>query len=372
MSTRTLAFIGSLTRPVAYFPAAHGHGISVMRFDEATGALTPISETSGIDNPAFLTVDATGQYLYAVSEVSGWHEGTVTAYRIEAETGALTYINKQPTQGSIAAHVSFDRTGRWLLVVNYRVGPDGARPPQALVVYPIEPDGGIGAAVASVAHVGNGPNPARQEGPHPHCALASPDNRHILVADLGIDRIMVYAFNAATGKLAPAARPFVRLAPGSGPRHLAFHPSGRFVYVINELASSVTALAWDASTGALEPLQTTPTLPTGIVGESHCSDVRVSADGRFLYGANRGHDSIFSARIDAGTGRLAPLGHHPTYGATPRQFSLDPSERFLVVANQNGDVMSVLARDSETGALSDSGQQAVLGTPMCVAFARYP
>jgi 6-phosphogluconolactonase len=366
----TLAFVGSLNRAAPYFQSANGAGLSVLRFDEATGALTHLSDTAGIDNPSYLTVDAAGAYLYATSEVFGWHEGVVTAYRIDAAAGTLTYINKQPTRGSISAHASFDRTGKWLLVANYRIGEDGARPPQALVVYPIEADGGLGAPVSSVGHVGSGPNAERQEGPHPHCALASPDNRHILVADLGIDRIAVYAFDATTGALAP--RPAVQLAPGSGPRHLAFHPSGRFVYVINELESSVTALAWDAADGRLAPLQTVPTLPADFAGESHCSDVQVSPDGKFLYGANRGHDSIFVAAIDADSGRLTSLGTHPTLGATPRQFALDPGAKFLVVANQNADLLAVLSRDDTTGALSDSGQSLTIGTPMCVKFGCYP
>jgi 6-phosphogluconolactonase len=368
---KTLAFVGGLNRPAPYFPGANGHGLSVLGFDEATGALTPVSETTGIDNPSYLTVDATGRFLYATSEVFGWHEGVVTAYRIDAESGTLTYLNKQATRGSISAHVSFDRTGRWLLVANYRMGEDGARPPQALVVYPIESDGGIGPATASVGHTGHGPNPARQEGPHPHCALASPDNRHILVADLGIDRIMVYAFNAQTGALAPAFRPYVRLTPGSGPRHLAFHPDGSVVYVINELASSVTVLGWDAGTGALQPQQTVSTLPADWEGTSTCSDVQLSPDGRFLYGANRGHDSIFSAAIDPASGHLTALGTYPCFGATPRQFSLDPSGNFVVVANQNANIVTVLARDPQTGALTDSGQRGEIGSPMCVKFARY-
>lgn len=369
--TRTLAFVGSVNRPVSYFRTANGRGISVLEFDEASGALTPISETGGVDNPNYLAIDAAGRTLYAVSEVGGWHEGVVTAYRIDAAKGSLTYINKQPTRGSITAHASFDRAGRWLLVANYRMGEDGVRPAQALVVYPIEADGGLGAPAASVGHTGHGPNAARQEGPHPHSALASPDNRHIVVADLGIDRVVVYAFDAATGALKPAARPFVRLTPGSGPRHLAFHPTMPVLYVINELESSVTVLSWDAATGALEPLQTASTLPTAWDGESHCSDVQVSSDGRFLYGANRGHDSIFFAAIDAATGELDPIGHQPTLGATPRQFSIDPSGKFLVVANQDGDCVVALGRDATTGRLADTGHRAATGTPMCVKFMRY-
>ena len=368
---KTLAFVGTLNRPAPYFPGANGNGLNVLQFDEVTGRLRPLSETAGIDNPSYLSVDAAGRVLYATSEVAGWHEGLVTAYRIDAEAGRLSYLNKQPTLGSISAYVGFDRSGRWLLVANYRMGEDGARPPRALVVYPIDADGGIGPAVASVGHTGHGPDAARQEGPHPHCALASPDNRHILVADLGIDRIVVYAFNSHTGTLAPAARPYARLTPGSGPRHLVFDPAGRVLYAINELASSVTALTWDAASGALEPLQTISTLPAGWEGANTCSDIQISPDGRFLYGANRGHHSIFIAAIDPASGRLTPQGNYPSFGATPRQFSLDPSGRFLAIANQNAGIVAVLARDPQTGALTDSGQRAEIGSPMCIKFARY-
>jgi len=367
----TLACVGSVTRPNPYYQGHNGRGLSMLRFDEATGASDLLSETGGIDNPTFLTIDRTGQFLYATSEVFGWHEGRVTAYRIDPVRGTLTYINAQSTHGSIAAYAGIDRTGRWLLVANYRLGPDGARRPQSLVVFPIEPDGGIGNATAAVSHAGTGPNPERQEGPHPHCAVASPDNRHVLVADLGIDRIMVYAFNAANGGLAPATRPFVRLAPGSGPRHLAFHPSGRFLFVINEMASSVTSLAWDPATGALEPLDTQSTLPADFAGVSTCSDLNVTSDGLFLYGANRGHDSIAIFGIDLLTGKLVPHGQHTCGGKTPRQFALDPGQNFLLVANQDSDAVAVLARDRTTGALSDTGHRAALGTPMCVKLIRY-
>jgi 6-phosphogluconolactonase len=367
---RTLAFVGTLNRPAPYFAAANGPGLAVLAFDDATGALTPLHETGGIDNPSYLTVDAAGRTLYAVSEVAGWHEGVTTAYRIDPDSAALRYIDKQPTRGSIAAYASFDRTGHWLLVANYRMGEDGLRPPQAAVVYPIENDGGLGAPVASVGHTGHGPNPDRQEGPHPHCVLASPDNRFVLIADLGLDRIVVYAFDADTGALTPAPTPFVQLAPGAGPRHLAFHPSRRFVHVTNELASSVTTLAWDGGTGTLSPLQTVSALPDGWTAESHCSDIAVSPDGRFLYAANRGHDSIAMFAIDTATGRLASLGHHSTLGRTPRQFTLDLTGRFLLIANQNADAVVVLSRDPDSGLLSDSGQRAAIGTPMCVKLVR--
>jgi 6-phosphogluconolactonase len=301
--------------------------------------------------------------------VSGWHEGVVTAYRIRH--GELQYIDKQATRGSITAHVSFDRTGRWLFAANYRMGVDGLRPPQAVVVFPIEADGGLGAPASSVGHTGHGPNRERQEGPHPHCAVVSPDNRFVLVADLGIDRIVVYRFDADTGALAANDPPFAQMAPGSGPRHLVFHPSHRFVHVTDELASSVSTLSWDATSGALTPIQTASALPAGaVVVNNTCSDIGVSADGRFLYAANRGHDSIAVFAVDAATGRLTLLANHPTLGGTPRQFTLDPAGRFLLVANQGADRIVVLARDANTGLLRDSGQFADIGTPMCVKLAK--
>lgn len=367
---RTLAFVGTLNRRAPYFPAANGPGLAVFDFDEASGALQRLHTIEGIDNPSYLVIDGAGTNLYAVSEVFGWHEGMVTAYRIDRASGALTYINKQPTRGSISAYASFDHSGRFLLVANYRMGPDGARPPQAAIAFPIDADGGLGPAVASVEHGGHGPDPERQEGPHPHCVMVSPDNRHVLVADLGIDRIMVYPFDASSGALAAAERRHVALRPGSGPRHLAFHANGRFVYVTNELASSVTALAWSPKNGGLVPLDSVSTLPDGWKGESHCSDIQVSPDGRFLYAANRGHDSIAVMAINAATGLLASLGQHPTLGRTPRQFTLDPTGRFLLVANQNADAVVVLTRDSVSGRLSDSGQSAAIGTPMCVKLLR--
>ncbi len=372
MSTRTLAYIGTLNRSAPYVATWNGPGLAVAEFNESTGALTLLSETGGIDNPSYLTVDAAGRAVYAVREVFGWHEGDVTAYRADKATGALTYINKQPARGSITAQATIDHTGRWLLVANYRIGEDGVRPPQAVVVYPIEADGGLGAPVCSFGHTGSGPNAVRQEGPHPHCAIPSPDNRFVLVADLGLDRIVVYAFDAATGMLSPAPVPHVQLAPGTGPRHLVFDPSGRFAFVTNEMASSVTALAWNAAAGTLAPLQTIATIPADFHEENSCSDIGISADGRFLYAANRGHDSIAAFAVDTATGHLTALGQITGTGRTPRQFTIDLTGRFLLVAFQNSDAVAVLARDPATGLLSDTGQRGAIGTPMCVKLVRVP
>ncbi len=366
-SRGVLAFVGTLNRKVDYFPAARGPGIGVFFYDEATGDLVKLHDLGGIDNPAYLILNAAGDRLYAVSEVSGWHEGVVTAYRIDRATGALTYINKQATRGNISVHVSLDATERWLFVANYLLGPAGARPPQAVVVFPVEPDGGVGAPVATVAHQGSGPHVARQEMPHPHCVVPSPDNRHVLVADLGIDKVLTYRFDAEVGSLNLAHT--LSLPPGSGPRSVAFHPNGRVAFVTLELGNAVAALGWDAA-GATVLAQVAGTLPEGWQGESTCSDLVIAPDGRFLYVANRGHDSIAVFEIEPGSGRLSLVQHAKTHGATTRHITLDLSGRFLLAANQNGDAVVALARDPATGCLLDKARLAPIGSPMCVRLLR--
>ena len=366
-SGRALAFVGTLNRKLVYFPAANGPGIAVFAYDEATGAFTMLHEVGGIDNPGYLILNAAGDRLYAVSEVFGWHEGVVTAYRIDRATGTLTYINKQATRGNITVHVSLDATGRWLFVANYLLGPDGARPPQAVAVFPVEQDGGIGAPVATVAHQGSGPDAARQEMPHPHCAVPSPDNRYVLVPDLGIDQVLTYRFDVRDGTLNLAQK--LSLPPGAGPRSLAFHPNGHFAYVTLELGNAVAVLGWDAA-GAMTLGQVAETLPDGWEGESTCSDLVITPDGRFLYVANRGHDSIAVFTIEPASGRLSPVEHAKTHGATTRHITLDLTGRFLLAANQNGDAVVALARDAATGRLAESPRVTPIGSPMCVRLLR--
>lgn len=369
MAAATFAFVGCLNREAPYFQGARGRGIAVFRFDEETGALTLLSETGGIDNPTFLSIDPARRTVYANSEVFGWNEGTATAYRFDPATGGLTYLGKQPTEGSITAYNSLDRTGRFLLVANYAIGDVDELPGRSAVVLPIRDDGGLGPVVDRVTHSGTGPNAARQERPHAHSIVASPDNRFVIVADLGIDKLMVYRLNAESGRLAPAPTPSFALPPGSGPRHVAFHPNGRMLLVINELASTIASLAWDAAAGVLSPLDSVPAVPAG-VEDSHCADLHVSPDGRFVYGSNRGHDSIVVYRIDPASGRMALAGHVPSGGPTPRSFALDPSGQFLLAANQNGDSLVVFRLDPDTGLPVPTGTVAPIGTPMCVRLAR--
>lgn len=353
------------------FRAREGRESPVFSFDEKSGQLTWLSEKGGVDNPTYLTVHEGNRCVYANSEVFGWNEGTVSAYRLDPQNGRLTYLNKQPALGSILAHNSLDRTGRFVLVANYSAyaEPEDNLPDQAVVVTPIREDGGLGPPVSSHSHSGHGPKQDRQERSHAHCALASPDNRHVLVADLGTDQLVVYRFDAASGALSPTPTSF-KMKPGSGPRHFVFHPSSRFVYVINELNSTIAAFAFDGSSGALSHVQTVPALPLGYSGESHCAGVQLTPDGRYLFGSNCGHDSLVVYAVDETTGQLSFVEHHSCLGKTPRDFAIDASGRFLLVANQNSDAVAVLGIDTKTGKLSDAGTSAEVGTPMCVKFIR--
>ena len=365
--SKSWMFVGCCNRALPYFATANGEGIAAFAFDEASGSAIPAGVTAGIDNPTFLTVSPDGRTLYATSEVLGWNEGTVTAYAIDSATGALEYLNKQPTRGSIAAQVSFDGAGKFLLVVNYGAGPVTQRPNRSLVVYPLSPDGSIGAPVAEVAHEGRGLDPTRQERPHAHCVLAAPDNNHLVVSDLGLDQLVVYRFD---GRLAEHVR--IALPPGSGPRHFAFHPHLSCIYVANELNSSVATIDFDLEKSRLTVRAVVATVPASASAGNHCSEIKVSPDGRWLYVANRGHDSLALFSIAASTGDLTPMGNISTNGKTPRHFSFDPSGAFLAVANQDSDAIAIFAANGETGALDDRLPPLKVGTPTCVAFAARP
>ncbi len=358
----SLAFVGCLNRPAPYPGGAHGRGIAVLSLDLHTGALHLVSHTEGIDNPSFLAVSADGRRLYATSEVYGWHEGVVSAYAI-GDAGGLTYINKQPTLGSVAAHVSLDPSGRWVLVANYRLGEDGARPARAVVSFPVEPDGGLGPAADGVVHVGSGPDPERQEGPHPHCVLAAPDGRHVLVADLGTDRVVVHSLHPTTGRFAQVSE--LRMPPGCGPRHLAWVRPDLAV-VTGELDNTVTSLAWDGAT--LRIAAAASSLPAAFRGRSHAAAVQAAPDGRFVYVSNRGDDSIAVLEV-GGAGQLGWIARHAT-GRTPRHFALHPGGEWLLVGCQDDHEVIVLRRDPSDGRLSGPVARLAVGSPMCVRLGR--
>lgn len=358
---RSVVFVGSLNREAPYFQGARGVGLSVYGFDDATLETELLAETADIDNPTFLSVTPDGSRIYANSEVFAWREGTVSAYRFDRKSASLSYINKQPSLGSITAHNTVTRDGTKLLVANYGMGEGG--PDQSVVVYGLREDGGLTPPLSSVAHAGTGPDAGRQERSHAHSVTETIVGGTAIVADLGIDRLVAYRIgvDGRLDRLAESA-----LAPAAGPRHVALHPGGKFVFVMNELDSTVVSLALDEASGRLAIVDAKPAVPAEARAGNHCADIQISPDGRFLYGSNRGHDSIVILAVDQRTGALALVCHTPCGGSTPRNLALTPSGGHLLSANQNADRITIFARDAATGLLSDTGHAIEIGTPMCV------
>lgn len=365
MRNACLVFVGSLNREAPYFQGARGVGLSVYSFDEETLETRKLAETGDVDNPTFLSVTPDGSHIYANSEVFAWCEGVVSAYRFDRQTAALSYINKQPTLGSITAHNTITRDRTKLLVANYGMGEGG--PDRSVVVYGLREDGGLTAPLSSVTHAGTGPDAARQERPHAHSVTETVAGGVAIVADLGIDRLVSYRIGP-DGSLPRLAESV--LAPGAGPRHVALHPGGRFAFVMNELDSTVVSLALDDTSGRLSVIDTKPAVPAAARDGNHCADIQISPDGRFLYGSNRGHDSVAVFSVDQQTGTLVLVDYAPCGGATPRNLALTPSGGHLFSANQNADRISIFARDAATGRLADTGRFIDVGTPMCVKIVR--
>lgn len=335
-----LVYIGSYTKrepPPAGQPnwtyQGKGEGIYRYRFDLATGALEYDGLTPNVVNPSYMAIHPQRGYLYTVNQAVALGNrpgGAVSAFAVEPDSGELTFLNQQPSQGSGPCHLCVDQGGRFVLAANYRSG--------TATILPIQVDGRLAEASHTVQHAGSSVNPKRQEGPHAHSINLDPANRYAFVADLGLDRVMIYQVDFNQGKLLPhATQPWVQVKAGAGPRHFAFHPKGQYAYVINELDSTVSAFTYDQTRGTLNEIQTLSTLPDGFEGQSHCADIHLHPTGRFLYGSNRGHDSIAVFGVDSATGRLNFSGCEPTGGQTPRNFALDPTGAFLLAANQNSD-----------------------------------
>lgn len=359
----TFLYIGGCNRPTPYFASANARGISIFAFDPANATATLLGAQGGVENPTFLTAAPDGATLYGTSEVAEWNEGLLSAYAIDPATGALRYLNRQSTLGSITAHASLDRAGRFVLVANYMGTPESELPNQSVAVFPRRADGGLDPVAASAAHPGHGPDAGRQDRSHAHCVLATPDNRHIVVSDLGIDQLVSYRLDAATGAIEKSGA--VALPPGSGPRHFVFHPTKPFAYGVNELASTVASFAFDAESGSFTLLDATPTLEntTG----NHCSEIKLGPDGRFLYVANRGDDSlsIFDIGEDGVAKRRTSV---PSGGKTPRHFAFSPDGRTLAVANQDSDVVTLFSVGAEDGSLTPLGRDIAVGTPTAICF----
>jgi len=333
-------------------------GIYRSVLDTQTGSLSAPVLVAEARNPSFLEIHPNGKFLYAVSESGG--AGSVSAYAIDAETGGLTLLNQQPSRGNGPCHVSIDHAGKNVLVANYGSG--------SAAVIPIEPEGGLAEPTGFTQHAGSSVNRRRQQGPHAHSINVSADDRFAFVADLGIDKIMIYKLDGEVGTIVPNDPAFVALKGGAGPRHFAFAPDGRHAYVINELHCTITAFGYDAAAGTLTEIQTVPTLPSSFEGDNTCAEIRVHPTGRFLYGSNRGHDSVAVYRIDPATGTLTFVEHETAGIKTPRNFNIDPTGAFCLVANQGSDSVVVFRVDQQTGALTPTDQKITVGRPVCVRF----
>jgi len=364
----SLLFVGGCTRQRLFATHANAKGIAAFRIDEETGASEALGITEGVDNPTFLAPTADGKLLCATSEVGGWNEGTITALAIDKATGALTYINKQPTRGDSAAHLSYSPDRKFVAVANYSTLPMTARPNKSVVVYRVATDGELSPLTSEVAHSGaTGPNPSRQERPHPHCVHWTADGRFVLVTDLGLDRVFIYAFDASAGTLSRHGE--VALPPGSGPRHIAFHPTLPFVYVANELLSTVASFGFDAAAGTLKLLGTALAVPPAAVGKSWGAAIKIAPGGRYLFTGNRGEDTIAGLAIDPATGLTSLVSTTPSGGNYPRDFDFSPSGKLLAVANHNSDRVDLFGYDASTGTLT---AKAVIetGTPTAVGWVK--
>jgi len=350
-------YFGTYTRP-----NNSSNGIYRSPLDLDTGELSPPTLAAELKSPSFIEIHPTGKFLYAVSEAGG--AGSVTAFSIDASSGSLKLLNQQPSRGSGPCHINIDRAGKNVLVANYGSG--------SAAVIPIQPDGRLAKPAGFTQHEGSSINERRQKGPHAHSINPSPDNRYVYVADLGIDKINIYALDAENGTITPNNPPSTNLKPGAGPRHFAFAPNAKQAYVINELDCTITAFDYNPATGALTEIQTVITLPKSFEGTNSCAEIRVHPTGKFLYGSNRGHDSIAVYKIDPAKGTLTFVEHETAGIKTPRNFNIDPTGKFCLVANQNGDSVVVFRIDQETGELNPARHKISLSSPVCIRFLQPP
>lgn len=352
----------SLMLYVGTYTSKKSEGIYVFKFDPRTGELSKVHTVENVIEPSFLTIGKSHKYLYSVNETEefeGKKSGSVSSFAIDQNSGDLKFVNRQPSLGGAPCHISISEDEKFVLVANYLGGN--------VSVFPVERDGRLGTSVDVAQHSGSGTNADRQKSAHAHSIILDKDNRFAFAADLGADRVFIYQFDGAAGKLQPnRVQPFFQTRPGAGPRHFTFHKNGRIAFVINELDTTITSLAFDRKKGTLAEIQTVQTLPSGFSGPNTCADIHVSPDGKFLYGSNRGHDSIVVYRIDERTGNLQHVEHVSTGGRTPRNFTLSPDGKFLLVANQNSDSIIVFRVDEMSGKLSRTRFQAEVSMPVCL------
>ena len=335
--------------------AGPGKGFSVSHFDTVTGALSKPAFLLETPAPAYFVIAPGGRRLYSCNST-----GFVSAYSIDPASAQLKLINQKPSGGGDPSYISLDRTGHYVLVANYASGN--------IAVWALETVGSLGERTAFVQHTDSSVNPQQQLQAHAHSIRVDPTNRFALVADLGLDKLFVYKFNVKDGSLTPNDPPFVKAAPGANPRHVAFHPNGRWLYVLTEAGSTIMLFNWDTRRGALSEVQTVSTLPQDFQGRSACAEIQVHPSGKFVYASNRGRDSIAVFSVDAKTGRLILIQDVPSGGKTPRNFDMDPTAHWLLVTNHDSNIAMVFGIDQETGKLTPAGQPVDVPSPYCPRF----
>ncbi len=366
-----ISFLGSAdsasSKPfLVYFGTYTGgksQGIYVSRFDTATGKLSAPALAAQAVNPAYLALAPDHRFLFAVNETehfNGQASGTVSAFKLDAATGKLDFLDQQSSGGTDPCHIVADPSGRYVLVANYSSG--------SVAVFPVGTNGSLDPASSVIQHHGSSVNRERQAGPHAHCIAVDTAHHRVFVCDLGLDKVMIYRLNETSGALTPDEAPWAGLKPGSGPRHITFSPDGRFAYVISEMGGTLTAFIYNPEHGALNEIQTVSTLPKDFRGKNTAAEVALLPSGKFIYGSNRGDDSIAVFAVDEASGRLKFVERQSSRGKTPRCFAIDPTGQYLIAADQDSDNVVVFRINAQTGRLSWTGQTIKVGQPVCVAF----
>ncbi|CAM3883852.1 lactonase family protein [Cohnella lubricantis] len=357
MTTRQIfAFIGS-------YAEADGPGLYACAYDEQTGSLKLLDQASGLLNPTFLVPNEDNNMLYTIMEhkdADGRKSGAAAAFRFDPAEGKLQRINDELTTPATTCHITLDRTHRLAVTSSYHGG--------LLGVSPILEDGRIGPSAEVHKHEGSSVHPAQTQA-RVHSVIVDPNNKYAVVSDLGMDKLIVYKLDAPNHRLVPHGE--TSIAPGSGPRHFVFHPELPYAYGINELSSTITVYSYDAAAGKLAVVQTISTLPENYDGDNATADIHLSPDGKFVYGSNRGHDSVAVYRVDSGSGRLSAIEYAPTLGGHPRNFGVSPDGRFVLVANRDGNNVVTFSRDAETGKLTPTGSELKVSKPVCIRFAAF-
>jgi 6-phosphogluconolactonase len=358
-----LVYVGTYTLE----EGSKSKGIYAYSFDADTAELTPLGLAAETINPSFLAEHPNHRFLYAVNETvnyKGEKSGAVSAFAIDHATGKLTLLNEVASKGADPCYITLDKAGKYVLVANYTGG--------SVAVFPVLADGRLGEASAFIQHTGHGSDPERQEAPHAHSIDLSPDNRFAIVDDLGLDETLVYKFDSTKGSLTlndpQIYTTLAKADPGAGPRHFAFHPNGKFGYVINEMQSTVSVFSYDGAAGVLRRLQTISAIPKDFSGHKEAAEIEVHPSGKFLYASNRGHDSIAVFAIDPDKGTLTLVEYAPTKGQTPRNFAIAPGGSLLFAENEKSNNIVVFTIDPKTGRLTPTSKILEVSEPVCVKF----